>query len=169
MEPGAQAVELRFAGFWRRVAVLPLDTLVLTVELVLWILVAVLAFGPDHDAYVREAITADEFLAMEQQWEAAVDRHVDRQGRTAVWVGGLLSVLYFVGFWAWRGQTPGMMMLGIRIVRSDGSAIGLRKAALHYLGTVVTLFTGYITIIWDRRKQGLHDKIADTYVVRTRP
>ena len=144
--------------------------LVIVAALVAWTLVALLAFGPDHDAYLRGAQTANEHLERERQWEIDKTRQVETQGELAASVLGIASVFYFIGFWAWRGQTPGMMFLGIRIVKADGSRIGFGRAALHYLGTIastVIVFIGYLMIIWDKRKQGLHDKISHTYVVRT--
>ena len=41
------------------------------------------------------------------------------------------------GFWTWRGQTPGKMIAGIKIVRTDGSSIGLGRAFIRYLMFVV--------------------------------
>lgn len=85
---------------------------------------------------------------------------------TVMW---FLKVAYFVGFWTWRGQTPGKMVLGIKVIRTDSSPITLGYAFLRYLGYIVsamTLYIGFIWIAFDSRKQGLHDKIADTYVVK---
>ena len=81
----------------------------------------------------------------------------------------IIGVAYFVCFWKWRGQTPGKMALGIRVIRTDGSSIGWGRALLRYLGYIVStiiLLIGSLWIAFDGRKQGVHDKIADTYVVR---
>ena len=81
----------------------------------------------------------------------------------------VIEVAYFVGFWVWRGQTPGKMMVGIKIIHTDSSPISLSYAFLRYLGyivSVLTLFIGFIWIAFDSRKQGIHDKIADSYVVK---
>jgi uncharacterized RDD family membrane protein YckC len=82
----------------------------------------------------------------------------------------LVSIAYFVGFWAWRGQTPGMMLLGLRIARdADGTPPGLGRSILRYIGWVISafvLFIGFIWIAFDSKKQGWHDKIAGTVVVR---
>ena len=89
----------------------------------------------------------------------------------AIWVtsGLVVSVAYFVGFWIWRGQTPGKMALGIKVIRTDSSPVKWQCALCRFLGYIVsalTLFIGFIWVAFDGHKQGLHDKIADTYVVK---
>jgi len=61
------------------------------------------------------------------------------------------------------------MALGIKIIRTDGSSISLGRSILRYIGYIIfgfILFIGYLWIAFDPEKQGIHDKIADTYVVR---
>lgn len=85
---------------------------------------------------------------------------------------GLANVLYFVGLWAWRGQTLGQIVANVRVVRADGGPVDLRVAILRFLGylvCVLTLGIGFLMIAFDERKQGLHDRIAETYVVQVRP
>ncbi len=85
---------------------------------------------------------------------------------------GIVNVAYFVAFWAWRGQTLGQLVANVQVVRTDGRKVDLRTAVLRYLGylvCVLTLGIGFLIIVFDDRKQGLHDKIASTYVVRVRP
>jgi uncharacterized RDD family membrane protein YckC len=80
-----------------------------------------------------------------------------------------LVIVYFAGFWAWRGQTPGKMIMGIKIIRTDSSPITLSYSLYRFVGYIVCMFTlciGFIWVAFDKRKQGLHDKIADTYVVK---
>ena len=83
---------------------------------------------------------------------------------------GIANVVYFIGFWAWRGQTLGQLALNIRVVKTDGSDVDLRAAVLRFLGYIlcfVTLGIGFLVSVFDAHRQGLHDKIADTYVVRS--
>lgn len=91
--------------------------------------------------------------------------------QTGMWLGTFIGIAYIVGFWTWNnGQTPGKMALGIRIVKTDGSPISFGVAILRYIGywvSSIILYIGFLMIAWDSKKQGLHDKIAGTYVVRT--
>ena len=85
-------------------------------------------------------------------------------------LGTLFGLVYFVGFWAWRGQTPGMIPFRMRIVRAaDGSRPDWVIALLRYVGLIISIVVFLLGVIWaafDGRKQGWHDKIAGTLVVR---
>jgi uncharacterized RDD family membrane protein YckC len=81
----------------------------------------------------------------------------------------LVQAVYFVIFWGWRGQTPGKMALRIKIARFDGSRIGWSGAFLRYCGYIIStliIFIGFFWIPFDGRRQGIHDKIAETFVIR---
>ena len=85
-------------------------------------------------------------------------------------VAAPLQLIYYIGFWTWKGQTLGKMVMGIKIVAADGGPIGLGRAIIRYLSYIVSaiiLYLGFIMIAFDSRKQGLHDKIAGTFVIRT--
>jgi uncharacterized RDD family membrane protein YckC len=62
------------------------------------------------------------------------------------------------------------MALRIKVIRTNGMEIGYGKAALReVLGKFVSgilLGIGYLMVAFDLQKQGLHDKIADTYVIK---
>jgi uncharacterized RDD family membrane protein YckC len=81
----------------------------------------------------------------------------------------VLGIAYLVGMWMWRGQTLGQVLFNIKVVRADGKPVDLRTAAMRTLGYAVcalTLGIGFLTAAWDDRHQGLHDKIAETFVVK---
>jgi uncharacterized RDD family membrane protein YckC len=62
------------------------------------------------------------------------------------------------------------MALRIKVIRTNGMEIGYGKAALReVLGKFVSGILpgiGYLMVAFDLQKQGLHDKIADTYVIK---
>lgn len=84
--------------------------------------------------------------------------------------GALLGLAYFVGFWSWKGQTIGMMPFGLWVVRAeDGGRPDVVRAFLRYVGVIISfavLLLGVIWVAFDARKQGWHDKMANTLVVR---
>jgi len=84
----------------------------------------------------------------------------------------LIGVLYFCYFWSAQGggQTLGMRVLNIKVVRTDGSSLTILQAFIRYIGLIVSIVCLFIGVIWaafDANKQGWHDKIAGTYVIRT--
>ena len=82
------------------------------------------------------------------------------------------AISYWVLFTGLRGQTPGKMVMGLHVIRSGGLVPGIGPAlARETLGrflSVLSLGLGYAWASWDPRRQGWHDKLAGTYVVRTR-
>lgn len=78
---------------------------------------------------------------------------------------GIWSLLLFV-----RGTTPGKMVLGLRVVREDGSNARFFTMLLReWIGkwvSGVALFFGFAWILIDGDHQGWHDKLAGTYVVQ---
>lgn len=84
----------------------------------------------------------------------------------------VINLLYYWLFIGLKGQTPGKMLVGARVVDEQGRIPGLWKAFLREIpGKIVStvfLFIGYLWIAFDEKKQGWHDKIAGTVVVRSR-
>ena len=78
-------------------------------------------------------------------------------------------VFYYVYLHGTYGQTFGKMALKIRVVNEDGSPLDHRKAFLRWLGYFLcdlTFNIGYVWAAFDHRKQGLHDKVCKTLVIR---
>ena len=83
-----------------------------------------------------------------------------------------LSLTYYIGFLRYGGQTFGKMALGIRVVRTNGESLRWRDAILRYIGYILNTFSfgiGFLWILIDERRQGWHDKMAGTIVIKTRP
>lgn len=81
----------------------------------------------------------------------------------------LLFGLYFWLFTGLKGQTPGKMIVGIKVLNRDGQVPGLGCAALREivgkLLSALALFIGFLWVAWDEQKHGWHDKLAGTSVV----
>jgi uncharacterized RDD family membrane protein YckC len=79
-----------------------------------------------------------------------------------------IAIAYPVGFWVLLGQTPGKLLMGVRITRGAGQPLTVRRALLRYLGywlSALPLGLGFLWVLIDDRRQAWHDKLADTYVV----
>jgi uncharacterized RDD family membrane protein YckC len=77
-----------------------------------------------------------------------------------------------IAFWILRQATPGKIVVGARVVNArTGEPIGTGQSIVRYLGYYLSLLPlglGFFWVGWDRRKQGWHDKLAGTVVVRTK-
>lgn len=86
-------------------------------------------------------------------------------------IGGLIAgALYYVNFYMSRGQTPGMILTGIKVVSADGYQITTNQAlkryvAFTFLSGIPTLGIGYLMYFRNPERQTLHDRIANTYVI----
>lgn len=141
----AQEVDV-YAGFWLRVGAALLDT-------VLWLIVA----GPIlWGIYGPELFTDDSFVA--GSWDFLL-----------TWVFPAIATIVF---WIYRSATPGKMAIGARVVDartgghpSTGQLVG---RYFGYYVSAIPLMLGLLWVAWDPRKQGWHDKLAGTVVVRRR-
>lgn len=80
----------------------------------------------------------------------------------------LAGPVYYTLFWTMSGQTPAQYLLGLRVVRIDGKRMAFHRAVIRYIGYFVSLATlglGFLWVLIDDRRQGLHDKMARTVVV----
>jgi uncharacterized RDD family membrane protein YckC len=84
----------------------------------------------------------------------------------------VLPPLAVIAFWIARQATPGKMVLRAKIVDAETGEPPSRMQAIgRYLGYYVSLFglgLGFFWVGWDKRKQGWHDKLAGTVVIRPR-
>lgn len=76
--------------------------------------------------------------------------------------------VYFIFFYISTGQTIGMYVMGLRVVRLDGRPMSLWRSILRWFGLIVSLIPmglGFLWILFDDRRQGWMDKLAGTCVV----
>jgi uncharacterized RDD family membrane protein YckC len=79
---------------------------------------------------------------------------------------------YFVIFWVLVGATPGKRILGLKVMRTGAQRLSWWRAIVRFVGywiSALPLFLGYLWILVDTRRQGWHDKLADTIVAYTWP
>jgi len=80
------------------------------------------------------------------------------------------ALAYFAGFWIWRQTTLGGVVMQLRVARLDGRPMDPATAGIRAVGALfgsLILGLGYFWSGWDPERQGWHDKIAGTVVVRT--
>lgn len=81
---------------------------------------------------------------------------------------GFLFAIYSISMWLLADKTLGQALLGLRVLRTDGRPLTLGPAVRRVLGYYISflaLFLGFLWVLVDDRRQGWHDKIADTIVI----
>lgn len=134
-----------YAGFWRRFLATSVDGLILG-------LIGIgISLSLGSNPFANEAKTNLEVI-----------------DRVLTFV---VSVVYSILFWVnYDGATPGKKLLAIKVVTSDGKPVNYATSLVRYFGYILSLLPlalGYLWVIWDKKKQGWHDKIANTVVVKT--
>ena len=131
-----------YAGFWRRVAASLIDGLLLSVVTV----PISLAFDGENGAVNMTASTTASTLSTVISW--------------------LYSALMESSS---KQATVGKMALGIIVTDLDGGRIGFGRATGRYFAKILSaliLGIGFLMVAFTERKQGLHDMIAGTLVIR---
>ena len=109
---------------------------------------------------------------LEQERERSGIMGMIRSAADDMGIGFGWAAVYFTCFLAlWRGQTPGKRLFGLRVIRLNGKPITWWIAFERFGGYTASFSTGllgFAQILWDRNRQGIHDKVAETVVVLTR-
>lgn len=139
-----QEQELVYGGFWIRVGAALIDTLLLSM-----IIAPILTF-----IYGEEYWISQDFL----------------YGTWDILLNYLFPAIAVLIFWSYKSATPGKMLLKLKIVDAKtGGKPTTGQLVMRYLGYYVSTIPFLLGLIWvgiDKRKQGWHDKLADTVVVR---
>jgi uncharacterized RDD family membrane protein YckC len=86
-----------------------------------------------------------------------------------------MSLLAQCAYEAWflvnKSATPGKLILGLQVVRTDGRPFtwgaGIGRFFAYFLSSL-TLYIGFLMAAWDEEKRALHDRICDTRVVHVK-
>lgn len=137
----------QYAGFWVRLGALLVDTV-----LILLITIPLLIMYYGVDTY----------------WQAA--QNGDFLGVGEVIISWLLPIVATIWFWVKMQATPGKILFSLKVLdEKTGQPISLKQSVIRYLGyfaSTIVLLLGFIWVAFDRKKQGWHDKMASTVVVR---
>ena len=112
--------------------------------------------------------TMSESLSQEQEKK---DADVVVIGKEFSWVYEIVIfyVYFTLCFFFWRGESIGKHILGLRVIKRDGSRISLWNAferAHGYTASTLLGLMGFFQVFWEKEGLTMHDKIADTNVVR---
>lgn len=153
-----------YAGFWIRFAAFIVDSIAIT--LVISPLAALLIRRPDASDSLTALLQAESLAAL--LWQVIQLLQPSSVGDALLNIG--LPAVGVVLFWIYRSATPGKMATRTRIEdAASGAPPSTRQCVVRYLGYFVSIFglgLGFLWIAWDRRKQGWHDKLANTVVIR---
>lgn len=150
----------QYAGFTSRLIAYAIDTIIAIAGIsVIWWLVNVTV----NLLKVPEVLAA---LGWSDKFDFLVNSSGDFVLRGFIFIFGV--GLYQVFFLTLTNRTIGKSVMGLQVVPLRGGRIGILRAILRYLGyiiSIIPLFFGFIWILFSRRRQGWHDKIAGTCVV----
>ena len=130
-----------YAGFWIRLGASIIDNLIIMVALV-----------P---------------IGMLMGWNSMYSSEVTS---TADWLWQILMAAFCVFCWVKFAGTPGKRLLRLKVLdERTGENVTVGQGIIRYIGyfpAVLVLFIGLIWVAFDPKKQGWHDKMAKTVVVR---
>jgi len=136
--------EVKYAGFWIRVGAALIDTI-----LIMIIIIPALTFIYGADYWVSESF----FMGF---WDLMFNY--------------ILPAVAVILFWIYKSATPGKIALNLSIVDAEtGEKISKGQCLGRYFAyyiSIIPLFLGLIWVGFDKRKQGWHDKLTGTVVVK---
>jgi uncharacterized RDD family membrane protein YckC len=134
---------IQYAGFWSRTFATVIDSIWLygIIYTILWFLLGTDIFSPD----ARYTMTQFAF-----EW--------------------VIPLIVVMAFWIIKSATPGKMLFQMRIVDAETlQPVPPARLLVRYLAYFISMLPlcfGLLWVAWDKRKQGWHDKIAGTVIVR---
>jgi len=139
--------EQEYAGFWIRLGAFLIDSIILMI-----IIAPVLTFIYGTGYWLGE-----------------------RQGVYGVWdvlLNFVFPIVVTIWFWLRFAATPGKMLCRLKIVNvKTGGELSLGQATGRYFAYIPAMLPLCLGLIWvgiDKKKQGWHDKLASTVVIRNR-
>ena len=134
----------QYAGFWIRVVATIIDAII-------WVLIVtpiIYFFGPDNYYSLESNFST---------WDI------------------ILQIIYAVvciTFWLKLAATPGKLLLGLKVLDAEtGNTLSVGQAVIRYImyfPSTILLLIGLIWVAFDGKKQGWHDKVAKSVVVKQR-
>lgn len=138
--------DLEYVGFWLRVWAAIIDSI-----LIMMIIIPILIH-----LYGWSYFTTPELVS----------------GPVNFIISGVLPVIAIIAFWVAKSATPGKMAISAKIV---DARTGQKPSTAQFIGryfayyiSIIPFCLGLIWVAFDKKKQGWHDKLVGTVVVRPR-
>lgn len=135
-----------YAGFWLRFAAMIVDTIIL---MLIFIPIGIILGLMMPEMFIDYGTTRYIWL----DWSIQV-----------------IGIVFVIFCWMKFAGTPGKRLLKLKVLDAEtGSHLTLGQAIIRYIGYIpstLILCLGFFWVIWDKKKQGWHDKLAKTVVVR---
>lgn len=146
MEKKVGKSEVEYVGFWMRFVASIIDTVLVT------------------------AITFPVLIKIYGFRHAELQSISLVQGPADFLISYVVPAVLVIGFWHFKLATPGKMAVSAVVVDADSlgrpSTLQLIVRYAGYFLSTIFLFLGFLWIAFDGRKQGWHDKIARTVVIK---
>lgn len=145
----------RYGGFWRRWVALMIDKFILYIIYFILIMLELRIFNSSSYAHHPDLQAGI--------WGNMSGRFLVGHGIISLIIG----MAYFTYFHGAIGQTPGKILLKLKVIGTTGKKLTYGVAFLRWVGCIISslaLFLGFLWVAFDSKKQGWHDKIAGTVV-----
>jgi uncharacterized RDD family membrane protein YckC len=143
-EGGSEESVTEYAGFWRRAGAYLID--VILISLAVSILLFILQLFNLLDGLSKKEIENVEYV-----------------------IQIVIAFIYFTSMESSLLQgTYGKHMLKMKVTDGYGERISFGRASIRHISkflSAILLFIGFIMVAFTKKKQGLHDKIAETLVI----
>ncbi|OOS24205.1 RDD family protein [Moraxella pluranimalium] len=144
-DPRLDDSEFEYAGFWERFLATLMDGLL-----------SLIVFAP---LIYWEYVQMGQYSIDEMPWMTVPEA-----------ISTVLGAVVVIAFWVKKGATPGKMLFGLQVRDAKtGKMVSIGQGLLRYIGyyaSAIVFCLGYIWAGFDKHKQGWHDKIASTVVVK---
>ncbi|MCH7337642.1 RDD family protein [Acinetobacter sp. NIPH 2699] len=137
-----------YAGFWIRVGAAILDTIIIIVALIPFTMI----FGGGSTTVSSDGLSSFQLMS------------------TFDWIWQIVTAAFYIFCWVKFAGTPGKRLLRLKVLdEKTGEHVSVGQGIIRYIGyfpATLVLFIGLIWVAFDPKKQGWHDKMAKTVVVR---
>lgn len=135
---------VQYAGFWERVGAAILDSMILWMPIMGLSLIVYVFLAPSF---------AD---SPDSKWITDAQQTISL----------IISLVYFAWLQSSSLQASyGQRAMGLKLADYNGERISFWRAAFRFMVSCI-LFFGFITVLWTKQKQTLHDFVAGTVVIR---